>query len=141
MVDKKYFLAKHVFLATKKVSTDIFFGLKKFEGKTVVLVNNFAWQKKCLMKKNSARNFFWLNKYFNQTLVWLAFFFATFFLCHIFFGRHFYSAGGETSGETGEAGGKTGGETGPPLANSPTMHSRVVCKEPKSLLLNGAGQY
>ena len=45
--------------------------------------------------------------------------------------------GGETSGETGETGAKTGGETGPSLANSPTMHSRVVCKEPKSLLLNG----
>ena len=30
-----------------------------------------------------------------------------------------------------ETGGKTGGETGPPLANSPTMHSRVVREDLK----------
>ena len=43
--------------------------------------------------------------------------------------------GGETSSETGETG-ETGGETGPALANSPTMHSRVVCKDPKPFFLN-----
>ena len=31
-----------------------------------------------------------------------------------------------------ETGGKTGGETGPPLANSPTMHSRMICKDQTS---------
>ena len=36
-----------------------------------------------------------------------------------------------------KTGGKTGGETGPPLANSPTMHSRVVCGNPNThFLLN-----
>ena len=34
-----------------------------------------------------------------------------------------------------ETGGKTGGETGPPFANSPTMHSRVVRKDPKTSYL------
>ena len=28
--------------------------------------------------------------------------------------------------------GKTGGETGPPLANSPTLHSTVIRKDPTS---------
>ena len=31
-----------------------------------------------------------------------------------------------------ETGGMTGGETGPPLANSPTMHSRVVREDLKT---------
>ena len=44
----------------------------------------------------------------------------------------------ETCGETtlvvrlSETGDKTGGETGPPLANSPSMHSRVIHKDPKT---------
>ena len=85
------------------------------------------------MKKNSVRNFFWAEQIFQPKFSLADIFFWQFFvLSHIFFGRHFYLAGGETSGETGETGGKTGGETGPPLANSPTMHSRVVFQRPEN---------
>ena len=44
----------------------------------------------------------------------------------------------ETCGETtlvvrlSETSDKSGGETGPPLANSPSMHSRVIHKDPKT---------
>ena len=68
-----------------------------------------------------AHKFFWPKIVYGQTKILLTFFWGLVVRLVVRLVR------------LAETGGKTGGETGPPLANSPTMHSRVVCKDPKTL--------